>query len=427
MSDERTPGAEDSPPEPDEDDDGGLPVSRRALLGAGGAAGAGLAALALLGGETPDLPGTTPESSDHVPYDVWDEMRTALRASPDHLPARADRLVEAGDPEAIETFVRDEILLLPTSVEGAGWWNYDEWAFWGARGTLRGGAGTPRDKAELLAHLLDRAGFDAEVVVAQYRPEDPPSLYLRDLDRPFEPDADAERLADWASRLGVEATGSGAARLDPDGAESEALGERLAAALPEGREDVPEFDWDTSNDIPVVRYTGGPAPTSDESATGTAEGTPTTEVTGTPSPSGDSEPVVRYANPVDEVDPSEVSISEAPPMDSRSVSVTLSAATADAPYERFDLVSGEWATTDVVGRQVVVRTLPGIDPFSYPSVRYADVDSFVPSLSVRGMDLDEGTAAELSVLGDAVTTSGDRLAVEEDGTVTRNARPIASR
>jgi hypothetical protein len=418
MSDERTPGADDSQPERDESEDdagGGLPVSRRALLGAGGVVGAGVLALATLGGEgdVPDPSEAGPGGSEeHLPYDVWDEMRAALRTSPDHLPARAERLVEAGDPIAIEAFVRDEILLLPTNVEEVGS-SFDSWAFWGARGTLRGGAGTPRDKAELLAHLLDRAGFDAEVVEARYPPEDTPSLYLRSVDRPFDPDVDESRLDDWASRLGVGAEGGGAARLDPDGVESEALGERLAAALPEGHEAVPEFDWDTGDDVPVVRYTGGPESTADG--------------TGTPSPSGDAEPAVRYANPIDEVDPAEVPISEASPMESRTVSVTLSAATADRPGERFDLVSGDWETTAVVGRQVVVRTLPGIDPFSYPSVRYADVDSFVPSLSVRGMALDSGASADLSVLGDAVTTSGDRLAVEDDGTVTRNGRPIASR
>jgi hypothetical protein len=53
MSDERTPGTDDSTPERDESEEGGgLPVSRRALLGAGGAVGAGVLALAMLGGNT---------------------------------------------------------------------------------------------------------------------------------------------------------------------------------------------------------------------------------------------------------------------------------------------------------------------------------------------------------------------------------------
>ncbi|HUP15443.1 MAG TPA: hypothetical protein VM848_05265 [Acidimicrobiia bacterium] len=40
---------------------------------------------------------------------------------------------------------------------------------WGTRATQRGGAGTPREKADLLADLLVQAGCEAEVW-AQARP-----------------------------------------------------------------------------------------------------------------------------------------------------------------------------------------------------------------------------------------------------------------
>lgn len=407
--DEQTPGAGEEPPESDEDDDeGGLPVSRRALLGAGGVAGAGIAALAMLGGNDTDTPtppgddGTPTPTPEHLPYDVWDEMRAALRTSPDHLPARAERLVEAGDTEAIFTFVRDETLALPVSYTGVGRYDFHTRMFWGARGTLRGGAGTPRDRAELLAHLYREAGVEAEVVVADagLSKTELKALYFRPVDHAFDPDIDEAQVDEWLGRVGRSRTDlPEVSRLDPDGEESAALGQRLADAMPEGAPYDPEFEWETSGELPVVRFRESPA---DE---------------------------FRYANlysdvPFGEAGTSEEFVEAAEPASPPEVSVTLSAARSDAPHDPFELVSNTWAAEEVVGRRVIARTLPGIDPFTQPAVRAGDIDSFVPSLSVQGADLDRSAAEALSTLGDAVTKGGDRLSVGEDGTVTRNGRPI---
>src|SRR5690349_855975 len=85
-------------------------------------------------------------------FEAWREAREALQASPDHLPARANALIEAGDPEAIFEFVRDHIATYPSSA--GGFQNAPDAIRWGVRGTLRGGAGSPREKAELLAFML---------------------------------------------------------------------------------------------------------------------------------------------------------------------------------------------------------------------------------------------------------------------------------
>ena len=100
------------------------------------------------------IPGSTsltslPALEGDLPFSVWEEIRAAVRASPDHLPARAANLVAAGDPASLYEFVRDEIVTYPPRVDSLT--ASDTTIRWGTRATLRGGAGTPREKADLLA------------------------------------------------------------------------------------------------------------------------------------------------------------------------------------------------------------------------------------------------------------------------------------
>lgn len=131
-----------------------------------------------------DLGSTDMGTPDTVTvFDVYRELRDALRESPDHRTERARRLVEAGDAEALFAFVRDEILLIPDDVNrfvdgGAS-------IRWGTRATLRGGAGTAREKSELLAELLRDAGFEARVLRGPWeRPADTRAMFLRARDLP---------------------------------------------------------------------------------------------------------------------------------------------------------------------------------------------------------------------------------------------------
>lgn len=135
-------------------------------------------------GPTPDLgpsddQGVEPDQGvDAGPPDtnVWawlEARRTEVRQSPDHLPARAEALVAAGDAEAIFAFVRDTLTVVPTGRD-YGYHSGDE-ALWrtGPRGVLRSGSGTPREIADVLADLLTRAGHPAHVVLGTWFPEGP--------------------------------------------------------------------------------------------------------------------------------------------------------------------------------------------------------------------------------------------------------------
>jgi hypothetical protein len=146
-----------------------------------------------------------------------------MKASPDNLPARAAALIAGKDAEAIFRFVRDNIATYPSP----------SWIAtgvrWGVRGTLRGGAGTPRDRAELLAWMYRQAGFSAEVAAgvpagALAAANALKSVYARQVPRLFQPTAPPPPYASWAdalgpskitpklldeSRMGMQGTGSG--------------------------------------------------------------------------------------------------------------------------------------------------------------------------------------------------------------------------
>lgn len=397
----------------------GSGISRRALLAGGGLAGAGgLAAYYLRGQpetDPPEVEGPPPtERPTPSPFEIWDEARAALRSSPDHLPGTAEALVAAGDPRAIYEFVRDDIATQPPRADAN--YGFNRRVNGGARAALRAGMGTPREKADLLAALLGRAGYEAEVVRygRELVPERMPAIYLGAVEHAFDPGASREQFAQWRRDIGVTDDEVEAVPIvDADGAESTALATRLREQLPaEAATDAMGWRRNTTPDsVPVVRFR--------DPSGGTTESASTSEDTDA------GADAVRYADMfhADEsfgelTKPNRVS--EMEDQKSRTVSVRLQMATSDAPNQRTELVSGEWDAQELAGRQLTIKTLPGISPFDYPAIRFADVSRFVPSLAVHDPHGSEGELESLSVVGDAVDLTGDRFAVEDDGTVTKN-------
>ena len=94
-------------------------------------------------------------------YDLIRQLRTIIQASPDHLGAAAAAAVATGDPARIVEFVRDRIAILPATSSTA---DPTTDARWGARGALRSGSGTLRERADLLVDLLGRAGITGRVM-----------------------------------------------------------------------------------------------------------------------------------------------------------------------------------------------------------------------------------------------------------------------
>ncbi len=319
-------------------------------------------------------------------FEVWERAREAVRASPDHLPARAEALVSEGDPEKIFAFVRDEIATYPPTPGGFGRYDAVSGVRWGTRGTLRGGAGTPREKVELLVELLHRAGFDARVV--QGAPDetvDPREVLLHRPVRRFAPAADAAQLGAWRKVLGYDAAPS-IEPIDPDLAATRRLAERIMDTLPRDAARVSAFDFDSVGRLPLAKMT----------------------VDGQ----------TRYANPL--VPGAELgkSYTREDPLPTGSADRTpavwlrLEAATTEAPFDRFTLLEGRWRAGELVGRRVELGFAPPVSTEELTGLRASDVETVIPVARVYGPGLDAGTAAGLSVVGLPVSLQGDRFAIE---------------
>lgn len=212
---------------------GGSGPSRRELLKATGATGVlgglGFAAWQLFGdgGGSRELdagPTATPQPApqeDPKPlFDVWREVSDAVRTSESHLQARADALVEDGTAEEVYELVRDDVVTLPAAKHGMG--DQTRVVRWGPRATLRGGAGTMREQAELLAELYERMGYETRLRLGS---EPLGEAALRGLlfsppDLAFDPDVDEETTEEWLTELEVDPVDLEEVRLDENGEET---------------------------------------------------------------------------------------------------------------------------------------------------------------------------------------------------------------
>lgn len=320
-------------------------------------------------------------------FEAWQQAREALQASPDHLPARAQALVEEGDPEKLFEFVRDEIATYPpaaSSFEGV-----VDTMRWGVRGTLRGGAGTPREKAELLVSLYTEAGLTAEVVHGVPDPEriDGAKVLYRPITRNFAPAITEANAAAWRVPLGQASPGMPPARsaIDPDGAQAEALAAELLEELSPDLETP--FDF-TLTDIPLVRV----------------------EV------NGDSV----YANPLvaDAAWGEALTLEDPTPVGasftSQKILVRLEASRANAPFERFTLVEREYDADQVVGRRIHLGFRPPLPTAQLVRASTESVEALLPILTVDGPDLEGETRDELAAIGKAVSFGGDVYELDGD-------------
>jgi len=158
-------------------------------------------------------------------------LRDAIRASPDHLTQRSADLVAFKDATKIVEFVRDRIGVVPGPYPG------DDAVLtrrWGSAATLRGGLGTLRERADILADMLTRAGFPAKVWAATR----PPAIGLTELYRQravaFAPDqgrvSSAARLLQSAGFPAAQTAGTFDAGPDAAAAISSALPASLQVA-----------------------------------------------------------------------------------------------------------------------------------------------------------------------------------------------------
>ncbi len=349
------------------------------------------------GGGTGGIGGTggTGGTGPDVPFGVWREIQSALRKSPDHLIAEAERLVAGKDAEAIFALVRDRIATLPSQPEDFG--SYVERA-WGSRGTLRSGTGTARDKAELLAELFTKAGFPAQVRLASM-PADPDwvkKVLLRTVERPFSPAATDAEVSRWLELLG-QTKPAPVVQLDADGAQAKALAAEILAKLPATLAVAP-FSFDQPFGMPVVAV----------------------EVAGQTKLCNVVLPGIAFGDSGTPNQPGNIAEAKALP----KLSATLSVVTTAAPKTPVPLVSAELAFEDVIGRSLYVFMVPPEDISQVLPEKLENLRSFIPTLALRGPDMSDAEREAHTYAGSALTRSGDVLVVDYAGKVTFNGTEL---
>jgi hypothetical protein len=361
------------------------PITRRELLRRLGLGGSALALgphwLTACGGDGQGLFGG---GGDDLPFSMWRELQRAVRSSPDHLPSRAARLVEAGDLEGLVALVADDVRTLPTLNRGRD--RAERSVRWGPAGALRAGGGTPREKCELLANLMNRAGFEAEVRMSRRQPsvEEWQAILAPSPRPPFDPDVSDRQLARWAEALGV---GMAEAPESPEPSgqledTARELAHRVLAVEGLNVAGPPAQDY-RSGFLPVVVLRRG-----------------------------EEEHVVSPAEPGDRLRSLAPGhdLRDAPDMSGLwQVHARLSCVTTLDPRAPRLLVERTWSASQLIGRQIVVRTVPAIPEPLLHATSFADVATFIPLLGVRGPGLDQESTAELAALGEPFLLDGRPL------------------
>ena len=189
--------------------------------------------------ESPSLPAD-------LPLAVWNAMREAVQASPDHLAQRAREVAQSKDPEQIHAFVRDNFLTRPNRLRGLSV-DFRDQVAWGVSGLLRSGVGTAREKAELLKALYEEAGYSARLLTGEIDTQviGVTKLSTGQAVPEFAPDEEAAPLEEWLSLVsksvaeGEASAGTTLEEIDFQSLDEDSIRTQLTNALPDDHK-VPE-------------------------------------------------------------------------------------------------------------------------------------------------------------------------------------------
>ena len=326
--------------------------------------------------------------------EIYDEMREALRADPGYLRYEAERLVAARDAAGLHALVRDRVRTIPGGRDD---WGPTGRYVMGPRGALRSGSGSLRDKAELLRELLERAGFEAELREYTDVPDDFTERALRPLEL-SSLQLDPQAVQRWKDTLQI--TDSFAPEIDADGTEASGWADRILAALPPDL-DAPVFDPRPPPRAPIVRFRSvGEGDDAWVFAEVFLPDLPLGTLAGERTP-GSALPA-EASRPV-------------------TVELFLHRAIGSRPES---LLQAEYESAELVGRQLVIGTPPADDPEVTLTRRIDSITTYLSTVALQGIDVDEEQAAERSVVGSAFTLAGRTVTTDDTGTVSVSGVPV---
>ena len=347
-------------------------------------------------------------------FEALRRARALFQESGDNLPATAERLVadeEATDEEkarALFEFVRDEIAAVPN--DGPSY--YEDLLTrerWGSRATLYSGIGTPREKAEVLVMLYERAGFDAEVVGPWELDESQYKVASEVFGHPVENISSVElpdNYEEWSSAFRpapeiIEESEN--FEVDDLHGEEFSLENRLQYA-----EDA-SADQQARTDALVDELRGLlPEDFGDNESEVIEElALPLVELHLDDSP--------RIVNPLHpdaafSDDFSNATLEAAPEAQGMlSVDVSVEYATAAQPDVWVPAVEGQWKADELAGRRLYLNFLNHLAFEQRASKTLREVESFSPMLAIGADDLSEEEQWELSAMGDPFSLSGEPI------------------
>ncbi|HEV2218095.1 MAG TPA: hypothetical protein VGV88_11040 [Candidatus Dormibacteraeota bacterium] len=319
-------------------------------------------------------PGSSPEEQ------ALRLLHQAVLSSPDHLAQRAADIAATRDATKIVEFVRDRIAVVPV-MDGTG--DATQSRRWGSAATLRAGLGTLRDRADVLAELLNQAGFKAEVQMA----DRPSSVDVAALYRPrpapaFSPD---KARIDLARTLLKQASVSAppaqhAFNPGPDPATA------IMSVLPTAAQVARTRDDLLPQAVPVVVFEEGGKK--------------------------------RYAFAM-----GDIGVVDAPPahlnprseFDTSTVIFTVSAlcnpalGATTSREQIIDLVKASWPADQVFGHQLLLGFIPPQGPKAVLDSRLGNLPVRIPVLRLQNDSLPEDKQASLIAMGPYITVHGDVL------------------
>ncbi len=340
-------------------------------------------------------------ATSEVPFGIWQQLQTAVRASPDHLAQVAAALVQKKDPTALFEFVRDQIQTCPPPTHAG----MTTSMRWGPTATLRGGVGTPREKAELLAGLYQQAGLTASVVVgsSSSATDVTQAVFAPLAPRTFAPAIDDVTLAQLTQQMMQTSTARALAPIDADDSERQALLAVVKPLLPAS----------------ASAALNGTPPVSSSLGVGTM---PLVAVT--------VNGAVSYANPLlpnavfgmSYVDsPAAAPVADPLP----PVVVELLVSSTATPSVRMSVAKATYTADQVVGKQVSVGFVPSVaSEDALAALQISDLNTFRAVIALRGPTLDDDTFVKNLVVGADVTLRGDVVTTAADGTVSLNGQPV---
>ena len=345
-----------------------------------------------------------------VPWGIWQQMQTAVQGSPDHLPAAAARVVATGDANKIFEFVRDQFVAYPADSSDV----VETQIRWGTRGTLRGGAGTPREKVEVLNQLLTQAGFQVQVMSASVVDDSSGTLasqvYLQQVPRSFAPVVDDATLDGWLAQFTAAGDTLGDyTQVDPNGTQAQAIVNAITPLLPAG----------------VGTNLGGNPLALGTSYYGQLETIPFVSVmiNGVATNANVLFPSANLGDPLPPSGGFAPSVAD-PPDPAPTVTVALSMVTALNPTTPISLVTASFGADQLAGRQLWIQFPPAAaDLGSALALTVEQIQAVRPLLYLGGRDVDLTADPSLATAGPFITLHGDVL-TDDNGTITINNQTL---